>query len=725
MRCADEDLVSLYPKFTDYFEVLDFLGMTVFLQGHSVWLMPIDPQVGAKKPEATVNVADLMCPSAALLLRGFLQRQTLLLKNTYKRKYGQPEEPEPQDVLSQYAYHEFGPILLGLGRELFDHAMLQPEKGDRFGDEFVRGLGQFSENADTRIWLVVACQAYMDIYDLVGSNPACGAELLRRSLLRDNETIAETENYRQKLAGAPELPNWGELQRLASRNNSLASKLGSVAVADEAEAVTSNPQLEPFIMDKLMFAKICRKLPLSAGDTLYFSRVRLHSWGTFVSNSGLPIHALAYMYKAARHYGLITTDWHDMDFVLANQSSRAIFTKLAPTADEDAMVRHWRMALGIPVTQAARTKKFVRPDCRVFTQNARFISVTSDFMNEMIQRYGERHNLGVSNRNTIAVVLQSLTAKASEASQKAGGARKDKAATSAVKFTPLQLLQTFKSSIIADEPQLNFDYLGFWRECMANQNKIIERLLPKISKSIGRIAGGDFEVIDAILCQAADLTRASKSLSNTWIADAAETLRSIISEDGKKFTQPAFDQSSGRIPKHLRPTYQKRTGCCEKSHELLSAFMPNGGYQVGTAKRNAATYDPSGSIEKLVYRQVELSAFQDWLNTGLDMDNVPQVLLEKWDNGKRDVMHRLHQVRSFRLRLRSEYSDEDGSKCTAACCDTLQHQNITMVSKAGMHAIKVDQQALRNGKSVDDAYEMTHDSGGLSKSDLMCILGKQ
>lgn len=147
----------------------------------------------------------------------------------------------------------------------------------------------------------------------------------------------------------------------------------------------------------------------------------------------------------------------------------------------------------------------------------------------------------------------SETASQSAAHPQAGGARPQR-------YTPLQLLSTLKKHSIADEPQLNFDYITFLESCFSLMTSIISSArcnMPRDSK-VHQIEVG-YELVDYLLWDAAEALTSGHPSQTTAIKHAAATIQGFIQTDGKRFSKEAFDQSSGRIPEHKRHNFAKRT----------------------------------------------------------------------------------------------------------------------------------------------------------------------
>jgi len=129
----------------------------------------------------------------------------------------------------------------------------------------------------------------------------------------------------------------------------------------------------------------------------------------------------------------------------------------------------------------------------------------------------------------------------------------------AARYTPTQLLGTFKKAMISDEPHLNFDYLGLWADC---ERVLHDMYTSEVGRKLpvnltGNVKSG-LKLVDDLLRDAVNVQLQSRPLTGSAIVDAAAMLDDYIRDNAKKYTQPAFDQSSGRIPKALGRTFVPR-----------------------------------------------------------------------------------------------------------------------------------------------------------------------
>ena len=542
MCSADNDFTFAYPKLKSHGDINRFFGLAFAVTDGRCSLVRCNAAASVTQTKPGIDIADVMCPIAGVLLQAYEAKFSVrgYTVGTVRGLHdGQPvASSSMQNLIS--TWHEFGPVLL-------EH---EPSFGEqdinKLGmmmhcDEFSRGLHNLTETGAMPMWLAVACQTYMDVYDIVGSNPACGVEILRNSLLRTETAV------RHLMSAVPKTNMDDKFEEMATICGRSAHGFASAGLRaqDVREYVArhggaNNALAAP---DPLLSS-----MPVYTGTLLHGVKVLPHIMSIAASNIGCDVLAMAYLYKALRHLGLSSAVWHDLDFIIAEQSmDRPLVTKTPVGADPRALARHFQLALGVPVTHFTRNPTLALPK-NFEPKNARRLKMTSRYGRASVARTNSDKVRGVQESNNYEAVLQALTESDDEAVKPTTGA----------KFTPLQLLSTYRKSVISDEPHLNFDYIGFWVDCEQLLHGMSPKLLAKLPRSLSQNVGAAWQFVDALLRDAANVQSQSRSLSNAAISDAATILDEFIKHNAKKYTQPAFDQSSGRIPKALRPTFVPR-----------------------------------------------------------------------------------------------------------------------------------------------------------------------
>lgn len=284
-----------------------------------------------------------------------------------------------------------------------------------------------------------------------------------------------------------------------------------------------------------------RYLPAHAGAVILDLKLGLLDAGCKIMNHDSVVMSLAHLYKALRAANLLNRDWTDMDFVLSmfkGAARKPLLAKVGPAYDEPTALRHYNLDLGTPVIAFARDSR--RMPVPSDKDSLKF-TVTSPFLKDMCDRESqwEAHGFRYSKCKKVEKVLYALAAASPQA-------RNDtKIPGKKHRFAPLQLLSTYRSTLLKEEATLNFDFVGFTLACMRLMRSI-EELTPNSRAMEGQATTKD----DYVFTTSYFLNRLN---NGTAAAGLVSLFENFLEGNARTFQQQAFDQSSGRIPKSLRP----------------------------------------------------------------------------------------------------------------------------------------------------------------------------
>ncbi|KAK4548347.1 hypothetical protein LTR36_010217 [Oleoguttula mirabilis] len=255
---------------------------------------------------------------------------------------------------------------------------------------------------------------------------------------------------------------------------------------------------------------------------------------------------MVHLYKALKHYNLLQCNWNDMDwYIECHSKEQVLIHEVSPSADPMACVRHFELALGVPIGAMSTRGRATRISARDLVSRHRLIRTGSDFLRAMQDRWESDRNLGFSRGERIDVVLRAMREK--KAAAERDGKRSRQSQQTVSDFTGLQLLQTYKELVVAYELEINFDHIGFWTACadmLATIRTLCQSSLPKAFQQ----ATSNSLLVGGLLYDAADYQLASRPASTATIAKAATVLQKYIDANGDKFIKAAFEQSSGHLP---------------------------------------------------------------------------------------------------------------------------------------------------------------------------------
>ncbi|KAK3722471.1 hypothetical protein LTR37_002463 [Vermiconidia calcicola] len=565
LRCADAEFAaSSHLQTTDWKELLEYLGLSYNTYGQVVWLCrnPETPKTEPRPVSSKMNIVDLLCPIAFLCIFSYsleIQRTCVAER---RRMQGEENVMDPQPS-HLHDFHEFCTVLWDLIPQL--HYIAHTQLCEHIViDEFVQGLVDVHRTHKTPMWVVVACQIYLDLYDMLGNHIGHGVEALHKTFVKHKQVADDVLRYQEECACEMDDVYDGlyTLRRVAKADNRFeetidTSRKGLV----EQVAISRIPKNEEKGGSTTAME---RSLPAHAGAVLADLKIDMHRAGIQIANHGSYILALAHLYKSLRSKGVLNHEWHDMDVVLASIGSQHTpVAKAGSHFNSATAVRNFYHAIGLsPVKLTAIADKMEHAPQEALESSRKF-HITSALLGALSKReqVWEKWGSGHSKSKTVEVVLHALTASASNETDK-NSRRKSHLREL---FTPLQLLATFKQCIIADEPLLSFDYVGFMICCARLLNAITRKMHSTLQAIHADALDNDYISLVASVLQSAP--------SDALFTEVAESMQSHITEHGKQFLKEAYDQSSGRIPKHARPNIQLDLESVEAARDLLCTLF--------------------------------------------------------------------------------------------------------------------------------------------------------
>ncbi|KAK5713786.1 hypothetical protein LTR17_017470 [Elasticomyces elasticus] len=557
IRRINEDFETIYPSLRNWWDLENFLDIRMALLGNMVWMVPAKRGGSPKNASSNLNPAEMLCPSAAYLLRYFWNNVRALMDGIGTIRKSFVDDPY---MFMLPPVPGFEQVLL---QTLIESATtrMQGKSVLASADEFANGLVEYCIGDNLPIWLVVATQTLMEVFDLIHANPKCGADEFVATVAHHGAVLAQSRTFYECFKEGFLQPTWdAEIEMVNKTYEKIAEGLLECDNEDLIDPEPCGPVAkgvagELFKRRKELFYRTVSpmqwmlRFPLMPGVLVHSMKTVMYKNGTLMANDGAVVLAAAHLYKAARHYGLIS-EWHDMDWLLAQHGSKQpLVIKVNTNADNDALLRHYLIAMGVPPSTFARKPRPGLPPRGELTTGSRPVNVTSDFHDFMCAQQDAEDKQGQTRGETMDVVMQQLADKAvaSDSSPKRKG-------TTDVAMTPVQLLSIYKAEIIADEPKLNFDYIGFLELCakilLGDVKNAVIDYLPDPSVRPCSIRCG-YELVHFLLLDAAETATRGRAIDSSLIAPAASAMQAIIRAEGKKFTLEAYNKSSGRIPKHL------------------------------------------------------------------------------------------------------------------------------------------------------------------------------
>lgn len=471
------------------------------------------------------------------------------------------------------------------------------------GSEFIEGLANCYRTKEVPPWLPIAFQIYCDIYEIIGSDPG---RLVRECLDKVSDMQRIVERHRKDHGEFVAYKNWDErLKDLDRHHEFLREHFISDSVFSKRHFEQQGVAVPT---DKIMRSLF--SLPCFMGTQLFIYKQEFHLTGSETAECGLLVLCMAHLYTSGRKMGLISTEWKDMDMIIAaHKPFEPLVLKPGGRADAYTCLRYFLLALGVPAEKFANGKIPKLPTLNKAFDKARKPVNTLRFSRSMSEAFMAEEKLGVSRKEVMEQVLAYMAASEDEKKVASKGGEKQHR-QAAQHFTPQRLLSTFKKTFIADEPMLNFDYLSFWRDCRFMETairSIVEPSMPHASRE--ETAWPISLLYHMLLLQAAtpDSLLHAPGRPESPFEIACTMLEKCLnmSDDiperfaSNKFSAPALRQSSGRIPKDMRPKlkeFDPSSITTSLAEEILLCEPCVFAHKTGSA---TTIYDTKGSAAKL------------------------------------------------------------------------------------------------------------------------------
>ncbi|KAK5720427.1 hypothetical protein LTR17_014984 [Elasticomyces elasticus] len=594
MRRHEAEFVKNHPEIGDYRKLFQFLNINLVVFEELVLVVPNDSGASAQRPVPTINPAALLCPSAGFLLHQFAES---VEKRLIELACKSPE----------------------LGRSVATREIrLAGNTCDSPADEFLEGLyhlcAHFGDGGAAPIWLVVACQTYMDIYDILGDRIDVGATAFVRCHVETAVAVRRYDTIRQDCVFKYLVPTWQDHFKDVT-DNGYSFVSGLEAYRRQDPQTRTLPKVVRFYS---VPAEAVLDLPVLASELLCRLKVPNAHYGTMVCNDGFFILALAHFYTAARQYGLVSV-WEDMELVITQNSGLVL--PIGDGADAWAMARHYRLALGVPASHLARKAVVGTPGSRLAVTKTKTVGLTATLFRSMAKHQRNAAMSVLSTDQLFENVLNSLADVSAAEAEKSTTSKSKRHKSSRRTFSPLELVETLKEHLIASEVQLNFDYISFFRICVEIILAMMKHTCPELSHDTGTLPAPAYELVDVLLREAASVVATGGQVSGTAFASSAAILETVITKEGGSLKRAAFEKSSGHIPEHLRPK-QVRS---EEYKSDARASLESKGFRFDGPGRHVAIHPPSFETAALV-EDIKLvkARLREWAETRCGVQEVPE-----------------------------------------------------------------------------------------------------
>lgn len=295
-------------------------------------------------------------------------------------------------------------------------------------------------------------------------------------------------------------------------------------------------------------SRLAISLPTIASTAQLHVQLNSLGFGIEVYNNDLDLPAMAHLYRAGQHYGLITNVWEDLELVLSHVIGTEqgtgvdgpVVSQLPSGSDGYPFLGYYRRTLGRSSSLEELYNGPYTFDHVAGGKGTRVVAPKSLLARKLLEpwREGRLSRLATT---VYSVAVETLI-------EEGEGETRTSLVKPAAVFTATSLLGRVEQELAAIEPLLNFDHVSFGRDCAGMLVNFDELYTPA---ELGRrVKGGrrSYHFVDAALFDLATSlwnARAETAVETRGIAaltsfgHAAAHLQRYIAVHGNKYAQSA------------------------------------------------------------------------------------------------------------------------------------------------------------------------------------------
>ena len=286
-----------------------------------------------------------------------------------------------------------------------------------------------------------------------------------------------------------------------------------------------------------------KKLPAWTAGKAEIQESNMHRYSIYFAKYEAVCLALAYLYKACIHAGVLSRKWPDMDWFLEQHSKRKPFVReVACGGEMVAWLRHLQIAMGESPAIFASNTRYKSPDDPMRKTRPSASRMTMVESPSELDRIGDEVSArGVSrfHKSYTYNVLHTLSEDV-EASGKSKG-KKDRHNTG---FSAAQLLLNFKKVRMAEDTIKHFDYFSWWTEGAILLHDICNCFRNRVNEKYDYVEQ-DWMVVGGILQDASVAEDLKRPLESAMIGEAASMIDKHIEQSGNHFHRDAKERALG------------------------------------------------------------------------------------------------------------------------------------------------------------------------------------
>lgn len=471
-RQSVEDYEKLYPDVTGQSLVQLMYVTACVMRGEDVELRqnPGDPY-----NMAVADIAEWSYLSTHVLLVSFCDVLEPEVIPSYKRGYYGVYNPS-QDRTKMSFQEKFVEDQIVLLQALPDFAFLgQLGIPLAVEDEITTGLRKMMKTKNVPLWLAFAAQVYLDIHHILRVDVQKGFQEVKITALRVQKTLKEYFEFSKALS----CPNWPK-----SNDNGLRGILETIDryVANDIFIGMKSPDSDPKDDEWFTFLKWH---PMQAGLLMFNLNLRMQKAGMALVNAWGSVTCLAYLYNAIEQEEVVSLKWPDMDRIIDFHSEERIFFGRRPK-DVNESVKKMCLAMGY-APESFTTKGRRAPKSVVSKKGPRGLEESTTVSQIFRECYCHGGSIDLSIAN-VSKLLNDISGDAASNKSKAqprSSTFLQKRWQRTQSLTSLQLLAALRERLVAEEPQLVFNYFGMHRRGIELMRMLRQALHEKFVQYFG------------------------------------------------------------------------------------------------------------------------------------------------------------------------------------------------------------------------------------------------
>ncbi|KAL2829503.1 hypothetical protein BDW59DRAFT_142166 [Aspergillus cavernicola] len=349
-------------------------------------------------------------------------------------------------------------------------------------DEITRGLRKMFDTHEIPLWLVFACQIFLDIHHGLRDNVQKGFADLTNSAKAIENSIRLNLDFHSNLR----IGNW-------PKQNDRAFKALLEFIAFWVDSDFSQPVKERLkVWRSSESFKLMKWHPLLCGIWTYNLKARYQDLAVVFQGAWGSIMYSAHLYNALRKEKLLARQWIDMDLVLSWHDE--IFVGDPPSQPADYLKR-FSLSMGYSAASFARNRRQTAklPESKTGPKGIQPVAhVSRMFFDRYCEGSGQ---IGFSESDLEKILGGPIAENDKEDEHEEGIISMQRNSTTSKRKTPVkkhsrqltivELLETLRNTLRGEAPELTFDYLELHRICWRMLRLVREACDPHLRKIYG------------------------------------------------------------------------------------------------------------------------------------------------------------------------------------------------------------------------------------------------